>query len=508
MNQKSVEAPDSAGLAQRSAVAFSWGVFGSVAKVLLTLLVQAILARLLGPNAFGLFALGVLIMGLAGYFADLGIATSLVQRSQVNNDDIRFVLTLNVLTATVVGSVVVMLSQSLSEIFGKAESATVFRWMAPVFLLNALASVSTSLLRRQLDYRSIQIANLFGYAFGFGVVGIATAWWAGSVQALIAAYLAQSACTLALLYRKTRHTLGLGIGAGDRRTLIGFGVTVLLTNLVNWLMGSLDRLLVGRVFAAATLGHYSASYNLMVAPVGALYPNLQSTVFSSMARMQNDLPRMQRAYVDLLRVVTIAFAGLAFFAGSLVHVVYGAQWGEAARLAIPFCFIAPFMLIWACATPVLWNTGNRSLEWKVQLPMIAVAALAVFLASRWSIAAVAWTMAAIYVARALLMAALACRALGIAWTAAFSAIWPGLWMAAVVASVAGLCEFASHTLGLPALAELSIGLPMIFVTMLLLIILAPKCLPPTVRPMIRKFQQQAPAWIKPLLNRLTGNHDQ
>lgn len=512
MSEQSSLTPPGAGLAQRSAVAFSWGVAGSLAKILITLVVQAVLARLLGPTAFGLFALGILVMGVAGYFADIGLATSLVQRRDVSDSDIRFVLTLNVITAGAVGVSVIALAEPIAGAFGKPEVAEIFRWMAPVFLLNAVASVSTSLLRRQLDYRSIQLASLFGYVFGFGVVGIATAAWGGSVSALVAAYLAQSACTLALLYRQTKHTLGLGLRTTHRREFVGFGATVLLTNLINWLMNSLDRLMVGRLFPTATLGNYSVSYNLMVAPIGALYPNLQSTVFSSLARMQNDALRMRRAYLDLIRVVTIvflpAFGGLYFFSDSLVRVVYGVQWAEAARLAGPFCIMAPFILVWACSTPVLWNTGQRAMEWKVQLPFIGLALLVIPLAASESILAVAWTMAALFVARALLLAALACRALTLGWRAMWLAVWPSVWMTAVVVSFAAVCAHGGRAAGLPVLAHTLLGAGVIGATSFAVILLAPDSLPPNVRSLIHRVQSRCPAWLKPLFNRLTGNHDQ
>ena len=129
------------GLGHRSAVAFSWGALASIAKVLMTLLVQAALARLLGPNDFGLFALGILIMSVASYFADVGLATSLVQRQTITDADIRFVLTINLITSLVVGAIVIGLSGPLAHAFGKSDMQAIFCSLAPVFLLNAIRRV-------------------------------------------------------------------------------------------------------------------------------------------------------------------------------------------------------------------------------------------------------------------------------------------------------------------------------------------------------------------------------
>lgn len=501
------ESSASKDLGQRSAVAFSWGLFSSLAKVLLTLVVQAVLARLLGPEEFGLFALGMLVMGVASYFADMGVATSLVQKTQVSKTDIRFVLTVNLLSSVAVGGLVVALAGPLAFVFGKPQAQGIFLGLAPVFVINAMATVSTSLLRRELDYRSIQFANLTGYIIGFGLIGISVAVVVGSVVALVAAYLCQASITLALLYARTRHPIGLSLRTGDRQGFIGFGATVLITNLVNCGVASLDRLLVGRIFSIDTLGYYSAAYNLVHAPVAALYPNLQSTIFSSLARMQGDTMRMRFAYLELLRAVTVVFLpvffGLYFFSGLLVRVVYGSRWTEAAMIAEPFSLMAPFLLIWACSTPVLWNTGRRSSEWQLQLPFIALALLAIVPAAGISIQAVAWVSTAICIARTVAIVALACQALGIATGSFLRSVLPSLWMSLLI----GLTAFVSarwlQSIELPAAVQLLLGLAVIGSALLLCILASPTSLPPTARQVIGRLTAAAPAWLRPMLNRLS-----
>lgn len=496
------------GLGHRSAVAFSWGVFASVVKVVLTILIQAALARLLGPKEFGLFALAILVIGIAGYFADSGLATSLVQRRQVLDIDIRFVTTLNLITAAFVSALLVGFAGPISVAFGKPEAKQIFQWLAPVFLINALASVSVSLLRRNLDYRSIQLANLAGYALGFGGVGIFAAAVIGSVYALVAAYLCQALLTLALLYRKTLHTLEFTLQNTDRSPFIWFGANILATNLVNWIASSLDRLVVSRLFSSDALGHYSASFNLIYSPVGALYSNLQSTVFSSMAQMQDETQRMQSVYLELLRAVTIiflpTFLGLFFFSTPLVLTVYGMQWIEAGPLAGPFCIMAPFVMIWACSTPVLWNTGRRALEWQVQLPFIVLALVVVVPAASYSILAVAWAATAIYVARSMLMIGLACRALDIGVARVLVAIWPSIWITFLVGAVAKVCAILLHQASAPLAFQLVLGIFSIVGAFVLCLVLAPAVLPPLARKSIGSLTPFVPRFVQPLLRRLKG----
>lgn len=508
MSSPEPDEPPVTGLGERSAVAFGWGVGTSVAKVLLALVVQASLARLLGPEPFGLFALGMLVMGVAAYFSDLGMATSLVQRPSVSDRDIRFVSTLNLLIAGGVGLAVFLLASSVAQAFGKPQVQPIIRALAPVLVINALASVSTSLLRRQLDYRSIQLSGLVGYALGFGVVGITLAATIGSAQALVWAYVSQAVVTLALLYRRTRHVLGLSLEASDRRDVMAFGANVMAANLVNWVAGALDRLVVGRHFATPVLGQYSAAYNLVYAPVGALYPNLQSTVFSSMARMQGDPGRMGAAYLGLLGAVTVVsfpvFLGMCFHAAPLVQAVYGPGWEDAGRIAGPFCVMAPFLLVWAVSTPVLWNSGHREREWQVQLPFLLIAAVAIAAAAGVSVVAVAWASSAVFVTRAVVMAALACRALDIGPARAWAALRSGVWMSIVVAGAAACSARALALSAMPMSLRALIGGTIVVACALLCLLAAPHALPPAARGIIRRSRDVAPRCVRPLLARLAG----
>lgn len=475
-------------LGRRGAVALGWGVVVSAIKIVVTLGVQAALARLLGPVQFGIFAIGMLVVGLAGMFADIGLATGLVQKQLVTEEDVRFVFSMNLAISSAVAVVIFVFAPMLAEGFNKPEVTDVFRALAPAFVLNALASVSVSLLRRALDYRTIQLAGLAGYIVGFGLVGVPLAWATRSVYAVVAAFVVQSVVTLVLVYAKTRHVFGLRFRAPSRREHLAFGGTVLVTNVVNWAVSSIDRVIIGRLFTSAQLGLYSVAYNLVYAPVGLLYPNLQSVVFSTTARLQDQRDRLRTVYLDLLQSVVLTvlppFAGLYFLAQPLVLSIYGQRWAGSAELAAIFALMAPFLLVWAISTPLLWNTGQKTLESKAQIPFIAVAIAALVLAARKSLLAVAWTAAALYIGRTVLIVLLVLRTIGVRPAEVARRLIPGALMALIVGSLAWGCNaLLSPRVTHPQLRLLA-GIAVIGVTQIGALLLAPTMLPFSVKRMI------------------------
>ncbi len=435
--------PDSGTLVRLGTEAAGWAVGGSLLKLMLAIAAQAVLARLLGPAAFGLFAIAMLVYGAAAYFADSGMATGLVQQEVVTDADVRFVFAMNLLLSSIVAVAVWTAAPWLAALFGKPEAASLVRAMTPAFVLSAASSVSLSLLRRRLDYRSIQLAQVLGYALGFAACGIGLVLLGAGPSALAAGFALQAGLTWVLLFSKARHPLLPGWPARGRRHHVATGTTVLATNLVNWLATSLDRLVVGREFSAQVLGLYSVSNNLVYAPVNALYPPVQSVVFSATARVQGQTAALAPAFRDLLAgVVTLVlplFAALAVVTEPLVLLLYGDAWREAAPMAAAFAVAAPFLLAWGVTTPFLWNAGRRSYEYKLQLPFIAIAAVLLMAAANVSTVAVAWTAATLFIARAMVFAGLVARVLRLP----FNTLTPILASGALLAAASALCAWLS-----------------------------------------------------------------
>src|SRR5258707_10266234 len=81
-------------VAEASFEALKWDYTGSATRAVSSLIITIVLARLLGPEPFGLVAAGWLVIGLANLVADLGLAPAVLQRRTISNDDVRHAFTM------------------------------------------------------------------------------------------------------------------------------------------------------------------------------------------------------------------------------------------------------------------------------------------------------------------------------------------------------------------------------------------------------------------------------
>lgn len=435
-------------LAEKGIAAVFWGSFGSVARTLLQIVTQIILARILGPVEYGIFAIGAIVLGFSNFFADFGISYGLIQKKTVSEDDILYVFTWQLIIGSIVGVVVFFLAEPLAVFFSEPRVVPVIRALAVICLLNALSSLSVNLLKRQIDFKPVQITQITSYIVGYVLVGIPMAWMGMKVWSLIAAFVVREIVITAMLYRYTLHPIGIRIRKGEDNDLMSYGLKVLATNFVNWMIGNVDRIMVGRLFSPAQVGLYSVSYNLVYSPAGTVINVIQSALFSASSRAQDDIERLRRAFLTMAGTMTVfafpLFIGMGVVSETILHSLYGSEWVAAAEMLGPITFAMPVYVLLGIATPMLWVSGQTHKEFVLQIPIVIGFTVATWLASRHSLTAVAWVVFGMYAVRSGTILIATCRALGIAFMPVARAMSGGIVLAFFTAAGIALTDHAAR----------------------------------------------------------------
>lgn len=433
-------APAQGGLGARSISAFLWGGGGAFLRLFMQMAAQIVLARLLGPEQYGLFAMGVVVMSFSAFFSDIGMAYGLIQRKSLDDTHVRFVFGWQIVLGLTVAGLLALLAGPLAEFFREPRLQIVMLALAPLAFLQAISAVSLNLLKRELDFKALQIAQTIAYFLGYVCLGIPLALAGAGVWSLVAAWAVQCLASLILMYRAARHPLRPQLRHPDARSMGHFGGTVLLTNLTNWLIGNVDRTVVARTLDSASLGLYANAYNLANAPSSTMLGFMQPVLYSACAKVQDDPQRIRKAYLMLMAGIALAvmpvFFAMSAVADTLVLALYGQRWAQAAEVLQPIALAMPIVLLWGIATPVLWNTGRATLEFRMQLPLAGLWLIGAWVAAQVSLAALAWTVLGLFVLRTLLFTQIAIRQIALGWVDCARALRGGVTLATCVALAA------------------------------------------------------------------------
>jgi len=394
-------------ISSRSTNALLWAVAGSGGKIAAQLLVQITLARILGPTAFGQFAILLSVVALGAVLANCGFGAALIQKKEISSPDVSLALGWTLTIATVIAVVICAMAPLLANLLGDDSLVWMLRGVAILLIPQTLSNLSNNLLQRDLHMKNIQIIHVVAYTVCFGGVAttLALLGWGG--WSLVIAYAVQVIVTLAASYAICRHTLRPRLG-GDR-ALIHFGLKSLITELTSWAMDNLDRLLIGRYWGLHSLGLYSVAFNLSKAPLGLVVYAVQNIAFTSSARLHGNVAAVRKGLQVVLAATALAtvplFAIVAFESDVVLHIVYGNKWISAAPYMTALALSIPLISLGSITAAVLRGTGAIGTELRIQATT-AVLFFSVFvMLSGFSLAVAVWVVPAAYLVRLVLFLA-------------------------------------------------------------------------------------------------------
>ena len=478
------------GLGQSGVAAVKWSAVSTLARFVLQLGAQVVLARTLGPEIFGIFAIGMVVLTFAAFFSGFGFSWSLLQRTTLAAEDMRFAWTWQLIVGIATTASVYLLAPLLADYFREPKAQMVIEWLSLACLLSAAAAPATYLLQRDLNFRAVGLVQVGSYLAGYLVVGVPMAMSGWGEISLVAAWLVQAAVVLIASYLLKPHPLRPLFWYVDAASAIGTGKAVFLTNIVNWLLNNLDRILIGRLLNTQALGLYNAAYNLATMPNHLLLGALQPAFLAVGARLQDERERLGRAYFQMLATVFVVvfpfFAFLALVSADLVHFLYGSKWSTAGPVLSILFLSMPAYVIWGISTPVLWNTGRKYYESVLQLPVLAMGALGFYLFADQGIQAAATVAALVLVARALVIGITAFRVLKLSVIELLPDIGRGLFLSVVCALGVRACQQAVAAFESPLLSLAGSTLTGLFILGLLLAV-RPQLLGDQTRAMAIRF---------------------
>jgi len=452
--------------------ALKWSALTTAARFALQFVAQVTLARLLGPGNFGVYGIGMAVLTFVGFLSGASFSYSLMLMPSLNEDDIRFSFTWQMLAGILSAAAMYAAAAPLSAFFGDERVEGMVQLLSLASVLIAAAAPATFLLQRDLNFRALGLIQLASYAAGYLCVGVPLALAGFGAWALGTACVVQAAVALAATYRAKPHSLRpLWRHAGGAEALVT-GRTVFLTNVVNWLLGNLDRVIIGRVLNAHAVGLYTVAYNLASIPNVLLLGAFQPAFLAAGAKLQDDRARLAQGWrmgvACTLVLGTPMAVVLALLSHDIVGLLYGQAWMESAWVLGLMFLCLPAWATWGLSTPVLWNSNRKQYEFLLQLPLLALALPAWWFLAPSGIRGVALVSAGVILARAAVISTATLRALELRWTVIFGYAARGLGLSALcgIAVLAGLHLAAGLASPLAALIAGSAGATLVMLVVL------------------------------------------
>ena len=421
----------------------AWRVGSFGGNRLVVFVSTVLLARLLAPKDFGIFAAALAFTQYLEVLLDLGTGSYIVysqRNSGLEDDQLHVAFTFNLLMTVTMTALAVAAAPFTSAAFGASGHAAVFAVMGGYLALRGSMQMSRSLMQRDLDFKKMIVLDLSGSVVR-AVLSVALALDSFGVWAIVAGLLAGQAVSTAAGWLLVRYRPRLRFDWGTGRVMMGFGIKSAAMNILTELALNGDYLVVGSMLGATALGVYTIAYRLPELAINNLFWAFSDVAFPvySKARVAGS-DMLKRAMLKILRLSTVygfaAGVGLALVARDSILTLFGSNW----RGAIPAMTILG--LASAVATtgyangPLFPALGKPGTLLVVNVPLTIVRMAGFAIAARYGIMWVAVVHLATNVAVSLVRFEMANRFIGSTWSQTFGALVPGLSVGLMVTAFA------------------------------------------------------------------------
>jgi PST family polysaccharide transporter len=323
------------GLAKQSLRSGAFSVFSKALNVIIHLGSTIVLARLLLPEDFGLFAMVAALTGFAPALIDLGTKDAAVQKSRITHDEISALFWLSAVIGVVLTLTVAVCAPLIASFYHEPRLEKIAQVWALIFTISALSNQHIALLRRALMFQKIGMievgANLVGAGGAIWMALAGYGYWALVFKPMFTALFTLLGVGLSCRWvpKFPRYSAGV-------REMLTFGVQITAFATIDYFGRALDRVGLGYVSGAQSLGYYQNACLAYENPLSTVVIPLHSVAVATLSKLRNNLDELRKGWSTALSSLCFfampAFVILAVTGQDVVILLLGEKWFYAGTL--------------------------------------------------------------------------------------------------------------------------------------------------------------------------------
>ncbi len=312
-----------------------WSVAGTIILRFSSIGVTAVVARILTPHDFGVFAVATTTFTIVSAVGEFGV-TSCLARADLNADNLAPTLwSVSLASSLVMAGILYEFAAPIATALGSRDAGRPVQVMSIVMVIWGLSAVPTAQCIRDFRQDTLFWANALCFIPSTAVLlflgkhgdgAMAYAWSRVVGQAV-------SSAVIFILAPKL-HLPGMARDALS--VLVKVGLPLACANFVGYVLQNVDYALIGHLIGPVQLGVYVLAFNAASWSMSLLAGVLNTVSMPAFSRVKHDAVRLKAAMADAVRAVMVIAAPMCMIvmvlARPLVLTLYGDRWASSATV--------------------------------------------------------------------------------------------------------------------------------------------------------------------------------
>ena len=336
-----------------------WVTVEKLSQQAVWLVLFAILAPILGPRPYGMFAIVMVFIGFCEFVTIEAACEALLGMEPLEPLHLKTATSWNLLMGAIAGFAVFLLAPLFGDLFGDEELTPLFQVLSILPALSAMTSAPIAVLKRRMDFRPLALRSSLGLVIG-GLAGIVLAVAGAGVWALVAQILLQRAAEVTILWA----TAGVGAGTGfawsrpHYHDLRDYALHVFVSRSMMFLCAQMPRVIIGYFLGPVDLGLFTLANRFPETLAQVVISPRAIVARIDLRRYRHGEEALCGAFSRLLR--DIALIGFPMSLGAaatiplLISVWLDDRWQAGIHASqLMFLTVPPQVVFYACSTVLM-----------------------------------------------------------------------------------------------------------------------------------------------------------
>lgn len=325
-----------------------WIALAKYSGIIVALVITAILARNVSPEAFGTMAVATVIMAFLDILSDMGLGVAVIQFKDLTSKQIRSLFTLSIGISILLTLTLFLISKPIAYYYNDPALINVIRLLCVCTAVNSLNIIPNGLMLKNKRFKDIAIRTLsFQLLSGIGACLAALHGW--GIYALVITPIISSIGIFCFNYYNFPLKQIWPIDIEVIRRVWSYSFYQLLFSIINYFSRNADKLIIGKFFSMKELGYYDKSYRLMQMPLQNITFVITPVLHPILSSLQDNSHELSAKNIALSRILSqISFPLgilLYFSAAPIIVIIFGNNWIPSVPVFEILAISVPFQVI-------------------------------------------------------------------------------------------------------------------------------------------------------------------
>ncbi len=369
-----------------------WNLYSQILQYTIRFFVIFILARLLDPSDFGVFAMAMVFIEFVEPLREWGFQAALIYRKEIDEEYRSTAFWSICVVGLSLYLLILISSRFIGKFFNNSEVSQILPFIAFGMLFTPFGAIQWAMLTRELKFNTIANRNILAEVL-YGATACVLAFNNFGVWSFVIGTIVREFTWTFALWFSYKWRPSFIFSVVKFKEILNYGINCMGSSIINSLTNNVDNLIVGKFLGTIKLGYYNLAYNTVNHPQTKLVSQISSVAFPFFSIIQDEKERSKNAYEKTIKVILLSItpilAVLFVSADKFILVFYGIKWLQASLIIQIMCFYGFLKAVSFSSGAIFLSKGKTATYFKINLFKFVLFLLMLLFGVRYGLVGVA-----------------------------------------------------------------------------------------------------------------------